>query len=248
MDEARDFLKKNWMYVLGGVIGLYLVMRFMGGGSSSNAGTGYAAYAAQQNQLGLQYAQISAQTQAAQAQIAAQQDATNKQYELGKMQVQASAQNDFLKSQAMAAESVGKAASGVIGALYTPTIAGMQSAAYENAAALSAAANIAGAGYLAQAGMVSSTSQVTQAVAQGLNQWGGVAQGAGWILSGPTTLQSALGAGTQLGTETIRAGAMGNRGGSVTSGGLGSGGGGIWGNLFATGVSSVGGMFGGGAA
>lgn len=246
MDEARDFLKKNWYYVLGGVIGLYLVMRFMGGGSSSNAGTGYAAYAAQQSQLGLQYAQISAQTQAAQAQIAAQQDATNKQYELGKMQLQASAQSDFLKSQAAAAESVGKAASGVIGALYQPTIAAMQSSAYENAAALQSAATIAGAGYLAQSGMVSSTSQVTQAVSQGLGQWGGVAQGAGWILQGPSTGQSLIQGATQLGTAGLASGAFGGRGGSVTGGGLGTGsssGGGIWGSLFSSGVGALSGTF-----
>lgn len=243
MDDVQGFLKKNWMYIVGALVGLYLVYRFMGGGGSSGGDNGYAAFVNAQNQAGLQQAQISAQAAAQQASIAAAQDKANKEYELGKLQVQASAQTAFLQSQAAMADSVGKAASGVLGALYQPTIAAMQASAYENAAALTAGAQVAGAGFVSQASMVQSTSNVTQSVAQGLNAWGSVGQGAGYILSGPTTGQQLIGAGTALGMQGMRSGLFGGRGGSVTNNPSTSG---SAGDFFGGATSVLGNVFSGG--
>lgn len=246
MDDVQGFLKKNWMYVVGALVGLYLVYRFMAGGSGGgDAYSGYASFVNAQNQAGLQQAQIAAQSAAQQASIAAAADKANKEYELGKLQVQASAQTAFLQSQAQMAQAVGQAASGVIGALYQPTIAAMQSAAYENAAALQAGAQVAGAGFVSQASMVQSTSNVTQSVAQGLNSWGSVGQGAGYILSGPTTGQQLIGAGTALGMQGMRSGLFGGRGGSVSNSGVSSGRGSS-GEFFSGATSALGSIFSGG--
>src|SRR5690606_10552358 len=98
--------------------------------------------------------------------------------------IEASAQNEFLKSQASMADAVGKSASGVIGALFNPTVAAINSAAYENAAAMNSAAIVAASGFQSQADTVGYTSNVTRSISDAVNGWGDVAFGIGSIMAG----------------------------------------------------------------
>lgn len=245
MNDLPEMLKKNWPYVVGGIIGLYLVWRFMSGGSASGGDGGLSAYYAAQAQQ-----QAAAQSAAAQAaQIQAEKDIAQQQYDLGLKQLQISGQTEYLKSQAQMAQAVGDSAAKLVGSLYTPTIAAMQSAAYENAAALTAASQVAAAGFISQQGTVQATSDVTRAVSDAVQAWGPVSEGIGSILgSRPGAVQTVVGGlsggfggqnylapiGGSGGSSPIGGGAVGN---AMTNN--------TWSNLFSSGVGLFSGMFGG---
>jgi hypothetical protein len=170
MEETKEFLKKYWPYLLGGVIGLYIIMKYMGSGSSSTSAAPAIASAGpdtslQQAQLGLaaqaQQAQINAQA----AQLQAQVNAANGQLTLQSqaLDVQnsanyASAFNQFQNTQANMATAIGGAASQVVTALNQPAITALQAGAYENSAALQAAGNVAAQSFLAQGQVSQGTS------------------------------------------------------------------------------------------
>lgn len=176
MDTAKiqAWLKENWHIALGAIIGLYLVWRYMAGSSSS--GDPNAAYYAYASQANAQQLQASAQA----AQIEVQREANA----IARETAAANAQIGFLNSQANMAQAVSRGAAEVVGSLYAPTIAAINSAGYENAAALSAAATVAGAGFMAQADMVGHTSSVVAAVSNATRGWEGVSQGVGTMFQG----------------------------------------------------------------
>lgn len=74
MDDAKDFLSKYWPYIVGAVVGLYLILKFSGGNSASNS-TDYASLLAAQAAASQQNAQIGMAQQAQQSQV----DLANKQ-------------------------------------------------------------------------------------------------------------------------------------------------------------------------
>jgi len=182
MDDLKDILKKYWPYILGGIVGIYLILRYTGGGSASAGGGDYAAFlqaqsaAAQQNAaLQAQQAQIDAQKQAVANQLQLDRDALNAAIakdnatiDLQKAAVQAEAFNNFTTSQAAMAQSMGSSTAAVINALNAPALTAMQANAAENAAALNAAANAAAAGYLAQSEMVASGSNLAAGIASAI--------------------------------------------------------------------------------
>jgi len=190
MDDVKGFIKERWPWILGGLVGIYLVLKYMGGGSSSSSDGGMAAYLASQNQAASQMA-------IANAQIQAQRDSQAAANALARDQLNAqigannnATQVGFLQAQGQAAQNVASAASTVVSALNQPAIAAMNAAAYENAAALTGAAGVAQAGYVAQASNVKSASSVVQAVSQAVGstnqslssqaQSAGQVQTAGW--------------------------------------------------------------------
>jgi hypothetical protein len=173
--EMPEPVRKYWPYALGGVVGLVLILKLRGSGSST-AVDPTAAYLAQQNAAGLQYAnaQLAATGQA--AQIAAQQDATDKAFAIQTAQIAAvsaannnSAQAAFVSSQASMAQAIGSAASGVIQALNQPAIMAINSATTENQAALAAAASAANTGFLASASAIKSVAGVSANLASAVN-------------------------------------------------------------------------------
>ena len=175
MDDLKPMIKKYWPYVLGGVVGIYLIMKFSSPKAVSQGGGGYSAFLNSQAQAGAMQSQNALQSQALQAQIDADErksarefEFTTKRLELEQTAINAKAMNQFQLSQAAMAQSVSQGAAGVIGELSRPSIHAMNSAASENAAALQAAAMAAAGGYLAQSDMVSSMSGMVGDVSKSL--------------------------------------------------------------------------------
>lgn len=167
--DAKDAVKKYWPWMLGGVVGLYLLSRNSGSSSGGTVVMGYsdAAYAAQ-----AQIAAVNAQTQL-QSEAAAREHALN----LAALEAQTKTANDanlaaYIAAQGTAAQGVAAAASGVIGSLLAPSVAAINASAYENAAALQAGADAASAGYLAQASITNSSTQGASNFAQAMSEIG----------------------------------------------------------------------------
>lgn len=76
MDNVKDILKKYWPYIVGGIVGLYLIMRYSGG-SSSSGGSDYGAFLQAQTAAAAQNANLQAQSNAQSAQLQAQSAAQN---------------------------------------------------------------------------------------------------------------------------------------------------------------------------
>jgi len=178
MDDIKPLIKKSWPYALGIVAGLWLIMRYSG--SSSSSGSDYASLLAAQSAAAAQNAQIGLQQQAMQQAA----DEQARQDQLASQAQQAQAQTDYLNAQASMASAVGAAASGVLGALYQPTINALNAASYENAAVYQSAAGVAAAGYASQADMIGSVASTTGQAAGALQTWEGVSQGIGEIVKG----------------------------------------------------------------
>ena len=186
MDDLKPMIKKYWPYVLGGVVGIYLIVKFSSPKAVSQGDGGYSAFLNSQAQAGAMQSQNALQSQALQAQIDADErksarefevfnlqsnrdyELTTKRLELEQTAIHANAMNQFQLSQAAMAQSVSQGAAGVIGELSRPSIHAMNSAASENAAALQAAAMAAAGGYLAQSDMVSSMSGMVGDVSKSL--------------------------------------------------------------------------------
>lgn len=147
MDDAGELLKKYWPWAVGGVVGLLLISRYMSGGSSEASGDSsltafyqaQAAASANQQAMSAQTMQAQTARDVAMAQIALQEKATA-----------SASESQYLATQAQMALAVGQSASGTIAALYSPSIAALNAAGYENAAALQAGATVAAAGLTAQ--------------------------------------------------------------------------------------------------
>lgn len=160
MDDIQDFLKDNWPYVVGGIIGLIIIVRFFG--SRNAPDTAYAQLVAG-NAAALQ---ASTQASIAQSQIEAQERQSRAELDLQKSAIEASSQSNYLQASANMALAVGQSATGVIGQLYQPAISAMTSAAYENAAVVDAAAYVAAAGFASQSDIVKSGASSVASLAQ----------------------------------------------------------------------------------
>lgn len=165
MDDVKGFLKKYWPYIVGAIVGLYILLRYSSGGSSASGGsTDYAAFMNAQTQASSQNAALQGQLASVAAQQALDRDKLNaqiaydnKDLDIKKNAVAADAFNAFQNSQAAMAQSLGTSASTIINALNTPAITAMSAGAIENAAALEAAGMVAANSFNAQGGMVAST-------------------------------------------------------------------------------------------
>ena len=168
MDDVKGFVKKYWPYIVGGIVGLFLILRYSGGSSSSgDGGAGnYAAMLQAQSQAAQQAAAIAAQQQAA----AAENATNNKALDIANNKNYADAFNNFQLSQAEMAKSIGSSAAQVIAALNTPAVTAMQAGAVENAAALEAAGNVVANSFLAQAGIVQSSNSLAGSMASALGE------------------------------------------------------------------------------
>lgn len=200
MDDAKEIIKKYWPYIVGAVVGLYLLLRYSGGSQASSSGSSdYAALLAAQSQAAAQNAAIGAQ--AAQAAgtlqlnrdaLAAQINKDNATLELQKTAVQAEAFNNFQASQAAMAKSIGESAAGLIGALNAPSITAMAAGAQENAAALLAAGNVAASAFQTQGGIVSSGAATIAGVGNAIGNLQPIT-----VQPKPSTLDTVLGAANQ---------------------------------------------------
>lgn len=152
MDDVKGFVKKYWPYIVGAIVGLYLILRFSAGssGAGSSGDGGYSAMLAAQAQAAQQNAAIAAQQQAQKDQNAI----NNRALDVQNNKNYADAFNNFQTSQAAMAAALGDSVSKVIGSLNAPSITAMQAAATENAAALLAAGNVAANSFLSQGEMV----------------------------------------------------------------------------------------------
>lgn len=202
MDDIKGFVKQYWPYILGAVVGLYLILRFAagGGGSSSGGDGGYAAYlqaqtaagsqnAALQLQANMQAAQIAAERQTAADKNALDNKALDAQIainlqslEVTKQKNYSDAFNTFQATQAAMAQAIGSSTAGVLDALNKPAITAMQAGALENMAALEAAGNVAAQSFLAQGGVVEASSAAAAEVTKGL---GSILQGIAGLASQP---------------------------------------------------------------
>src|SRR6187551_14835 len=167
MDDIKGFAKKYWPYIVGGIVGLYLLLRFSTGGSSQAVNPTYQLPQQAGIDPGLA-AQIDAQNQKtaldAKA-LSAQIDYNNKSLDVLEKKNYSDAFNAFQTSQALMAGAIGESAAQVVGALNAPAITAMQASALENAAALGAAGNVAAASFMAQGDIVSSAANTTVGVA-----------------------------------------------------------------------------------
>ncbi len=166
MEETKEFLKKYWPYVVGGIVGLWLIMKYMGGSSSSST-SDYGAYLQAQTAASAQQAQLGLQSQMQQAQIDATTNAANQQFALQSKALDvsnnnnyATAFNNFQTTQAQMAQALGSSVGSVLGALNAPAITALQAGAYENSAALQAAGNVAAQSFLAQGQVSQGTSNM----------------------------------------------------------------------------------------
>ena len=164
MDDAGEILKKYWPWAVGGVVGLLLISRYMGGGSQASGDSSLAAFYQAQAAASANQQAMSAQTM--QAQTA--RDVALAQIDLQKQATASAAESQYLAAQAQMALAVGQSASGTIAALYAPSIAALNASGYENAAALQAGATVAAAGLTAQGA-------ATAAVGEALKGYGAVA-------------------------------------------------------------------------
>lgn len=130
--EIVESAKKHWPYIVGGVVGLVIVFKFMGARSAASApasGQTFdpAQFAAQAQQQ-LQAQQIAGNMQLAQSTLDA-----NTQIASGKNQVA------FLSAQGAVAQQIGTAAGGLIAALDLPTVTAINNQAAADAQALKSA-------------------------------------------------------------------------------------------------------------
>jgi hypothetical protein len=174
VDDTKEFLKKYWPYVVGGIIGLWLILRYSGGGSSGGGGAdgAYAAYLQAQTAAAAQNAQLGMQQQAQQAQI----NLANKQLDVENNANYATAFNNFQTTQAQMAAALGGSVAQVVGALNNPAITAIQAAALENSAALQAAGNVAANSFLAQGTVSKGTSQMFSNAISSLGSLGNFSQ------------------------------------------------------------------------
>lgn len=176
MDDVKGFVKQYWPYILGAIVGLYLILRFSSGGSSGGGGSSdYGAYLQAQTAAGQQNAAIQAQVQMAADKNALDNRALDAQISMNiaaldvqKAKNYSDAFNTFQGTQATMAQAIGGSAAAVLDALNKPAITAMQAGALENMAALEAAGNVAGQSLLAQGGVVESSAQTAGQIAQGL--------------------------------------------------------------------------------
>lgn len=202
MDDVKDFAKKYWPYILGGIIALWFLMRGSGGGNSggSNVAGLYAAQAGASSQM----AAINAQARMQEAELAARAKESDRNYELQSRALETARQKGLMEAQAQTAMAAGATAKGVLEGLYAPQIAAMQMAGYENAEVIRAAAGVAAAGFGAQADMIDSTSKATQAVSEVAGTWAGVTQGISGIFgNSKSPFETFADSATQLGMGVI---------------------------------------------
>lgn len=176
MDDVKGFVKQYWPYIVGAVVGLYLILKFSGGGSASSGDNGYGAFLQAQTAAGAQNASLQVQAQAAADKNALDNKALMAQIDLNKAQLAvvdnanyATAFNNFQTSQAAMADSIGTSTAKIIDALNAPSITAMAAGAYENAAALEAAGNVAANSFAAQGQIVSTSSQTAGQMASALS-------------------------------------------------------------------------------
>lgn len=145
--ELKEGLRKYWPWALGGVVGIYIVSKYMGGTSAtSNAGSSYAAQLAAQSQQ-------SAATTLGMAQIQAQSDAGNQaaNIAMAKLAADTSAQTAsetiaYNNSVASVAAGAGSAIAQVIQAQSLLPATAINSAMAQNQTTLTASASTAIAG------------------------------------------------------------------------------------------------------
>lgn len=210
MDDVKDFAKKYWPYLVGGAVGLFILMR-MNRGSSGGGATydnTYAALLAQQSAAGAQNAQIQAQADIANRQLAQQEKQAEREHQLNlgvlatqKEKTYSDALTNFHLAQAEMAKGIGGSAGQVIAALNAPAIASINSAAQENAYALMSAAEAAGAGFAAQSFAIDSISRTAVGLGQAVaGSAQSVVQAAGNIQRKPGPFESLLELGAGVAT------------------------------------------------
>jgi hypothetical protein len=177
MDDVKEFVAKYWPYIVGGIVGLFLILRFSGGSSSgsSSGDGGYGAFLQAQTAAGAQNAALQLQAQTANNQMALESKALQAKidFDNAALQVQNNANyavafNDFQMTQAAMAQSIGSSTAAVIDALNAPSIMAMQTGAFENAAALEAAGVVAASSFATQGQIVATSSQTAGQMAQAL--------------------------------------------------------------------------------
>ena len=198
-----EALKKYWPYIVGAIVGLYLISKYMGGSSSSGS-TDYASFLNAQNAAAAQAAQIGI----AQQQLQNQTDLQNAQIQLASQAEQDAAQATYMQAQGQLASQVTAASSGVIAALYQPAITAINAAGVYNGQVAQAAAQVAVGGFQSQASMIQSESQTLQAAAQGLNTFGVIAQ----VVNQPSAAATATQQPKSNPTSLYGPGSFGNTG------------------------------------
>lgn len=184
MEDVKGFVKQYWPYILGAVVGLYLILRFSAGssgGSSSGGDGGYSAYLQAQTAAGAQNAALQLQANMAADKNALDTKALQAQIDINKAQLEVTqAKNysdafiNFQTTQAAMATAIGGATAGVIDALNKPAITAMQAGAMENIAALEAAGNVAAQSFLSQGAVVASSAGTAGAMTEGLSNMMGM--------------------------------------------------------------------------
>lgn len=215
MENTKEILAKYWPYVAGAIIGLILIMRYMGGRATTSTGSSdLASFYAAQTAQGQQAMQLAAQT----AQIQAVNDAAARQDALARDTLAAQTKIGTIQAEAQMAQAVGQSAAGVVGALYGPTVQAINSAGVENAAAFQSAALVAATGFQSQSAIVKSTSDTVGAVGSSLQLWEGLSQGVGSILNPPQQMTQQLTPQQQLQQTQYQRGNSGLFGGSGGNG------------------------------
>lgn len=164
--DIVNIVKSHWPVAVGGVVGLYLVVKFMGKGSSPQVvytGGGAAPNSGNSQALENQAAQIALQGQALTLQAGLARDKMMSDAAINNSIISAetaasnnAAQIGWLGAQGQVAQNVAGAASQVITALELPSIAAINSSAAADAATVKAASDAASAGYLSQASIFKS--------------------------------------------------------------------------------------------
>lgn len=158
--DVPEPVKKYWPYMLGGVVGLYVIVKMSGGSSSSGGSSDYASLLAAQSAASTQNAAIGAQQEAARADRAMQQQAIQAAQAIESAKVSSAAAVSLMQAQGQVAKDVGSAASGIIGALQAPSIAAINANAAENVSTMESAA-------AAQIASYAATTQHIASVAEG---------------------------------------------------------------------------------
>ena len=173
MDGVKDFVKSYWPYIVGAVVGLFIILRYAGGSSASSGDAGYSSIIAGQTAAGQANAQLQAQiTMAENAnkierdKLAAQIAYDTKDLDIKSQAVASEAFNNFQTTQAAMAGAIGSSTSSVLNSLFAPSITAMAAGAQENAAALEAAGNVAASSFTAQGNIVGQSAQTSGILAQ----------------------------------------------------------------------------------
>lgn len=180
MQDVSGATKKYWPYVLGGVIGLYVVYKYVGGNSNSGA----------------QYSLSgSVAFDPAQAQVALASQSMNLQAARDEKELQVA----YMKAQSEAALNVGVGAAQLVSALQKPTIAAINAAGAENAATVMSAAALTSASYAAR-GQIASAALLASGI-----QTQAIASGVGHVAS--TVNAASAAAGSAVGAAGAASGA-----------------------------------------